>query len=177
MGERKTARVCLQSGYCKAPPRSKLWFVNFLLAICIIPAIAGCASHQPGPPRPITVDEDVSLMRSLAEPPVGFFGLSPTNQAGARNEIITARMYIADLEYSGYEAALTREMQDEGLAATAVSLGLTTSATLITVAQTTRIFSGIATAVTGLDKAYNEKELLSNAIQALQTQMRADRKT
>jgi hypothetical protein len=30
--------------------------------------------------------------------------------------------------------------------------------------------------VTGLDKAYNEKELLSNAMQALQTQMRADRK-
>jgi len=36
--------------------------------------------------------------------------------------------------------------------------------------------SGIATGVTGLDKAYDEKQLLSNTMQALQTQMRADRK-
>jgi hypothetical protein len=63
------------------------------------------------------------------------------------------------------------------LLATVASLGLTTSATLIPVAQTKTLLSGLATAVTGLDKAYSEKELLSNTIQALQTQMRADRMT
>jgi hypothetical protein len=86
-------------------------------------------------------------------------------------------MYIADIEYHYYEARLTREMQNEGLLATATSLGLTTSATLLSPAATKTILSGVATAVTGLDKAYNEKELLSNTIQALQTQMRVDRKT
>ena len=86
-------------------------------------------------------------------------------------------MYIADMEYHYYEARLTREMQDEGMLATAASLGLTTAATLAPVAQTKTLLSGIATGVTGLDKAYDEKELLSNTIQALQTQMRADRKT
>jgi len=86
-------------------------------------------------------------------------------------------MYIADMEYNTYEARLTREIQDEGLLATAASLGLTTSATLVSPAQTKAILSGIATGVTGLDKAYNDKVLLSNTIQALQTQMRADRKT
>ena len=94
-----------------------------------------------------------------------------------RNQIVTARMYIADMDYHVYEARLTREMQDEGLLATATSLGLTTSATLFTPPGTKTILSGIATAVTGLDKAYNEKVLLTNTIQALQTQMRADRKT
>jgi hypothetical protein len=49
--------------------------------------------------------------------------------------------------------------------------------TLIPVAQTDRILSGIATAVIGADKAYSKKELLSNTIQALQIKMRADRKT
>jgi hypothetical protein len=83
----------------------------------------------------------------------------------------------ADVEYHYYEARLTREMQDEGLIATATGLGLTTAATLIGPAQTKAILAGIATAVIGLDKAYNEKELLSNTIQALQMQMRADRKT
>jgi hypothetical protein len=86
-------------------------------------------------------------------------------------------MYIADMEYHSYEARLTREMQDEGMLATATSIGLTTAATLVSPAQTKTILAAIATAVTGLDKAYNEKELLSNAMQALQSQMRADRKT
>ena len=83
-------------------------------------------------------------------------------QADIRNEIVTARMYIADMEYNYYEARLTREMQDEGLLATATELGLTTAATLVPVAQTKTLLSALATGVVGLDKAYTEKELLSN---------------
>jgi hypothetical protein len=85
-------------------------------------------------------------------------------------------MYIANIQYHYYEARLTREMQEEGLAATLASLGLTTAAALVPAAQTKAILAGTAAAVIGADKAYNEKELLSNTIQALQTQMRADRK-
>ena len=73
------------------------------------------------------------------------------------------------MEYQAYEANLTKEMQDEGLLGTATVLGLTTSSTLVGAAATKTILSGIATGVAGLDKAYNEKELLSNAMQALQT--------
>jgi hypothetical protein len=94
-----------------------------------------------------------------------------------RNEMLTARMFVADMEYQPYEANLTKEMQREGLLATGVNLGLTTSSTLVGAAATKTILSGLATGFTGLDKAYSEKELLSNAMQALQTQMRADRKT
>jgi hypothetical protein len=86
-------------------------------------------------------------------------------------------MYIADMEYHYYEARLTREVQEEGLGATLATLGLTTASTLVGSAGTKTILSGAATAVVGADKAYNEKELLSNTVQALQTQMRADRKT
>jgi hypothetical protein len=92
-----------------------------------------------------------------------------------RNQVVTARMYLIDIEYDQYEAKLTQELQNEGLGATLASLGLTTTASLIPVAQTSRILSGIATGVTGADKAYSEKELLSETMQALQTQMRADR--
>jgi hypothetical protein len=86
-------------------------------------------------------------------------------------------MYMADLEYHYYEARLTKEMQEEGLAATLASLGLTTAATLVPAVATKSILSGTATAVIGADKAYTEKQLLSNTMQALQAQMRADRKT
>jgi hypothetical protein len=142
--------------------------------------LAGCATHQIGPTRPITIDDDVAWMRSLSQPQpddlLAFRNASLGQQAQIRNQVVTARMYIADMEYHTYEARLTKDIQEEGLAATLASLGLTTSATLLSPAATKTILSGIATAVTGADKAFNEKFLLSNTIQALQTQMRADRK-
>jgi hypothetical protein len=150
-----------------------------LFLIFAMPVVASCiASNQTGPYRPVSIAEDVESIKRMAYPNdfSDFYTLLPGKQARLRNQIVTARMYIADLEYHYYEARLTRELQDEGLVATAVSLGLTGTAALIPVAQTTRLLSGIATGVTGLDKAYNEKELLSNTIQALQTQMRFDRK-
>lgn len=158
-------------------------FSRGLLLASVLPLIGGCeamVSHAIGPPRAITIDEDVTSLRQLAlvngQDVQDFYKYPPGAQASYRNQIITARMYLIDVEYSRYEAQLTQELQNEGLLATATSLGLTTSATLVPVEQTSRLLSGIATGVTGLDKAYSEKELLSNTIQALQTQMRADRK-
>lgn len=148
----------------------------FLVPLAVL---TGCVSDQLGPPRPtpITIAGDVALITPLAEPDINYFATSsPINQAAIRNQVITARMYIADLEYSEYEARLTKEMQTEGFLATAAVLGLTGAGSLITAAETTRILSGVAAGVTGLDKAFNDKILLSNTVQALQTQMRADRK-
>jgi hypothetical protein len=150
-----------------------------LSSVVALPLLANCmvVSNQIGPERPITIDDDVSWLRFQIQQDLIAFQDPRADRAALRNEIVTARMYIADMEYHKYEARLTREMQDEGLLATATSLGLTGTASLIPVAQTSRLLSGIATGVTGLDKAYNEKELLSNTMQALQTQMQADRKT
>jgi hypothetical protein len=148
------------------------------LAIALLPLIAACTSSQIGPHRAISIEEDIVAVRPAAtlDGLTDFYKYSLTKQAIVRNEIITMRMYLADMEYHKYEAKLTREMQEEGLAATLISLGLTGSASLLKSATTDRILAGVATAVTGADKAYNEKELLSNTIQALQAQMRADRK-
>ena len=152
--------------------------VPLVTCAAVAAGVAGCATNQVGPIRPITIDDDVAWSRGLAEPDIGtFYSLNAATQAAMRNQIVTARMYIADMEYHYYEARLTKEMQEEGVGATAVELGLTTAATLVPVAQTKTLLAALATGVTGLDKAYNEKELLSNAIQALQTQMRADRKS
>jgi hypothetical protein len=140
--------------------------------------VSGCTSVQVGPVRPITIADDVAYTRPLAEPDLStFYVAPPANQAAVRNQILTARMYIADLNYHNYEARLTREVQEEGLGATLATLGLTTASTLVGSAGTKTILSGVATAVVGADKAYNEKLLLSNTMQALQSQMRADRKT
>jgi hypothetical protein len=151
-----------------------------IVAGCIALAllVSGCTSSQPGPRRAFLITDDVEWTRPLGAPDLAtFYNLSADQQANLRNQVLTARMYMADLEYHYYEARLTREMQEEGLAATLASLGLTTAATLVPSISTKSILSGTATAVIGADKAYTEKELLSNTIQALQAQMRADRKT
>lgn len=153
-------------------------FVRGVAISLVSLAIAGCSSSQVGPTRPFSIEDDVARFRPLAEPDLsGFYGMDFAKQASVRNQIVTARMFVADMEYHYYESRLTKEMQEEGMLATAASLGLTTSATLVPVAQTKTLLSALATGVTGLDKAYVEKQLLSNTIQALQTQMRADRKT
>jgi hypothetical protein len=140
--------------------------------------LSGCASNQIGPVRPVPIEGDVTFVSPLAYPNLNDFVVLPSPaQAEARNQILTARMYIADMEYHSYEANLTREMQNEGLAATLASLGLSTSATLFAAAYTKTVLSAANAAVTGADQAYDRKELLSNQMQALQTQMRADRKT
>jgi hypothetical protein len=145
--------------------------------LTLISTLAGCASHQVGPNRPVPIETDVSMVSSIAYPrDLATFASNWSDKAVARNEMLTARMYVADMEYQVYEANLTKEIQDEGLLGTATLLGLTTASTLVSPAPTKTILSGLATGVAGLDKAYNEKELLSNAMQALQTQMRADRK-
>jgi hypothetical protein len=158
------------------------WRVRFrpstaAIILTLVPTLAGCASHQLGPYRPVPIETDVARISSLAYPEdLAAFASTWPDKAAARNEMVTARMYVADMEYQVYEANLTKEIQDEGLLGTATLLGLTTASTLVSPAPTKTILSGLATGVAGLDKAYNEKELLSNAMQALQTQMRADRK-
>jgi hypothetical protein len=157
----------------RAITRSPILFQTFrVIAVLLVipPIVASCASHQIGPYRAIPIESDVEAVRSLAYP-----SNLANSDPGARNDMLTARIYMSDMEYQVYEANLTKEMQDEGLLGTAAVLGLTTSSTLVGAVATKTILSGIATGVTGLDKAYNEKELLSNAMQALQTQMRADR--
>jgi hypothetical protein len=163
-----------ESGHHTAVRRKRQSGAGVWLALGLLPLITGCTATQLGPNRPITIEEDVANIRILAEPDLTVVG--PLNVA-ARNQIVTARMYIADLEYHKYEAKLTRDLQEEGLGATLAILGLTSAATLVDAASTKSILSATATAVTGADKAFSDKVLLSNTIQALQVQMRADRQT
>src|SRR3569832_2982126 len=81
----------------------------------------GCVLHQTGPVRPIAIDADVAMMRGLAlsqsDDVSNFYNRSSAAQASIRSQIVTARMYVADLEYRAYEARLTKDNEEEGLAA------------------------------------------------------------
>lgn len=92
-----------------------------------------------------------------------------------RNNIITARKYAIDVQYSEYEAGVIHEAELTDFAAKAASIGLTQTASLIPVAHTARMLTQIATGVDSLDSAYNEKVLRAQLIQNILASMRIAR--
>src|SRR5260370_5483315 len=156
------------------------WAIIRAIALCAV--LAGCIVGIPSlgePSRMLTVTDEIppvgTVENRLFEQYLATVNSSPTAAKTYRNEYITARMSAIDMAYTNYEIALTDESGGTDFGATVASLGLTTTAALIPVAQTSRLLSGIATGVTGVDGAFNQKVLITKTIQNVQTQMRKDR--
>jgi hypothetical protein len=139
---------------------------------------SGClGSLSGGPPRLYSIDEEVQAIRtSLSD-----FNLAKFNAADDkgrqryRDDWVTARMYAIDIQYTAYEAALTRERQGVGFGAALATIGLTTASTLVPAVQTKDILTGTAGAITGSRAAYENDILFAHSVQWIQTQMRAQR--
>jgi hypothetical protein len=135
---------------------------------------AGCASLSGGPPRLFSVDEEIAVIRNglgtLERPPP-----DEASRKSYRNNLIAARMYAIDIQYTAYESALTRERQNVGFGAAATTIGLTTASGLVTPTLTKDVLSGIAGFVTGARAAYDNDILFAHSVQWIQSQMRARR--
>jgi hypothetical protein len=144
--------------------------------------LSGCATTDGGPERLYPVSDEVARTRALLEGPDGlearyYAARTDTDRLYYRNEIIAGRMYLIDVEYSTYEAALTSERQKFQFAGSVVGQGLNTAGALFTPAATTRILSGAAGAV-GATKGYYDSDLVvAKTIQIVEGQMRAQRDT
>lgn len=101
-------------------------------------------------------------------------GSEPLRQA-IRNDIIARRMYIINVQYSDYEANLTRENQEVNFAADAASLGLNTAGTLVPLGSTTKLLGGIAGGINGIKGNYESDIVIAKTVQIIQAQMRANR--
>jgi hypothetical protein len=149
------------------------------LAALSLSLLTGCVStifpSLRQPDRLYSIDEEVGRVRAALDSQDLWDSFARAPSKSSRNAYITARMYAIDILYTKYESQLTHENQEVNFLATATSIGLNSVGALTTVASTARILSGIAGGVTGMDNAYNDKVLLSKAIQNVQTQMRANR--
>jgi hypothetical protein len=135
---------------------------------------AGCASVAGGPPRLYPVEEEIGIIRKgLSE--LRSAGTDETSQRNYRNNLIAARMYAIDIQYTAYEAALTRERQGVGFGAAATTVGLTTASGLVSPVATKDILTGIAGFITGARAAYENDILFAHSVQWIQTQMRGRR--
>src|SRR5439155_12797570 len=60
-----------------------------------------------------------------------------------RNEYIARRMYIIDVAYTEYEAALTHERQQFGFVSAVVAQSLSTAGAIVTGVNTVHVLSGL----------------------------------
>ena len=92
-----------------------------------------------------------------------------------RNAIINEMLFIADYNYQAYEGNLVAGRAKTNFYTGAVRTTLETAGALITVADTTRILSGLAAMTGAIQESANKEFFFDNTIDALIIQMRADR--
>ncbi len=139
--------------------------------------LAGCnwTGTLAGPERAAPIPDEVAEMKLYANSYADWFKGSAGDQMIARNNMISARMYIIDLEYTQYESQLLREGQLVDFSTKVTSGVLTTTAGLIGNLGTSHALSETATLINGLDSAYNDKILKGQIIQSVMTSMRTAR--
>jgi hypothetical protein len=159
-------------------------FARRFVSIGVLAVLAGCVTVEGGPDRLYSVADEKAQARGLLEGSNEIPGLTrryyavdvtESDRRFYRNEIIARRMYIVDIEYSTYEAALTSERQKFGFATSVVGQGLTTAGALVTPAGTTRILSGVAGAVNATRGFYDSELVIAKTLQIVIGQMRAQR--
>ncbi len=142
-------------------------------------AMSGCIASTRNPERLFPVSYEMEQVRLGQEELIRqYWALLPTNSSGARavrNEIITQRMYAIDVQYTQYETALTREIQEVGFGSLTTAGGLTTAATLVASAGAKTILSALATAILNTKGHYESQLLLAQTMRAIQKQMRLSR--
>ncbi|TWB85310.1 hypothetical protein FBZ93_1381 [Bradyrhizobium macuxiense] len=128
-----------------------------------------------GPERVAPISDEITEMRAYANSYADLFRGTAAEQMSARNNMIAARMYVIDIEYTQYEAQLMHEGQIVDFSTKVTSGVLTTTAGLIGNLGTSHALSETATLINGLDSAYNDKILKSQIIQNVLSSMRTAR--
>jgi hypothetical protein len=152
--------------------------VRLVFLVAVAATVSGCWTVFSEPDRLYSVEDELAPVRQLYDDKDlwrDYLRLSSDRQKALRNEIITARMYAVDLNYTQYEARLGQESQGIDFAAGVSNQALTIAAGLVPAVQTKNILAGMATGVGYVDTAYNEKILLKQAIQHVQLGMRQAR--
>ena len=143
-------------------------FAGIALAALLL---VGCKTVEGGPDRLYSIAEEVAAARATVEALTAQYYAGGANE-NMRNEIISRRMYIIDVEYSQYEQALTRERQEVGFITATTAQGLNVAGALFTPAQTVRILSGLAGGVGAVRGYYDSEIVIAKTIQIAQGQMK-----
>jgi hypothetical protein len=142
---------------------------SFLLVL----ALSACAAFSGYPERPVSRADEI---RQMAPKMSGDAILScmAARTDDCRNSIVTARMYVTDLQFSTFEETLFRSTREAAFGATLGTLGLT-SAAAVASGGTSQALSGTAALVIGGREAFQKEVLAERTVVAIHTAMRARR--
>lgn len=152
------------------------WPFTMLLTLLALPA----CQTVPAGPDPVFRVADTNFTRIREAIQTRCLNLE-RQQADAgelqivRNDLVTAYMLAADIEYGRYETNLLENVRNNNFAASLSILTLTAVATVSGNPELARGFSTAAGLVAGGQKAYTTDQLLNQTISVLQQQMRASR--
>jgi hypothetical protein len=139
----------------------------------MLTALGGCVALSDGPERVYTVDEQVSFVRTNLPDPMPV-GLEITNKLD-RNNFITGRMYLMDLEFNPYFARLTAQNQAGNFAGDLAIVTTTFLSTVLASKATKTALSAAATGFASVRTDIDQDVLLSHTIQLLLQQMETSR--
>jgi hypothetical protein len=160
----------------RSPAALGFGVLRLLIVISLGTVLSGCwTAIEDGPTRLYTTAEEATDARALLPDLVSQYNASvEPNRTAIRNEIIGQRLHMIDVFFAQYDGALTKEAQQVGFLADATSQTLNAAGAL-TAAQTTKILSGVAGAVTGVKNAYQNDIIVAKTIQIVQAQMQSNR--
>lgn len=157
--------------------RIKLFWPVALLVTCL--ALPACQTISGGP-RPVLPDQQGNFPEIVRVINARCLNVARQSEDASelqiiRNDLVTAYMLAADIEYGRYEASLLDQIRSNNFAASLSILALTAVATVSGDQELARGFSTAAGLVAGGQKAYTTDQLLNQTVSVLQQQMRASR--
>lgn len=147
--------------------------VALLMAVVVLAACQQVSSVRGQPERMFTLQDQRDLIESIVNEEES----TDVNQPPEirRNEVITARMLAIDLYYTEFESDLFREGRAVDFGLTLGQIVAGTAGALVSPASTTQALSGISAGLAGVGEAFDQQLLADLTMQAIVTQMRADR--
>jgi hypothetical protein len=146
--------------------------------VIVLGALAsGCATVQGGPDRLYTPSQEVAMAQASLPNIEALYAAATTesDRVFYRNEYIARRMYIIDVEYSEYEAALTSERQKFGFFTATAAEGFSIASTLTTPVRSAQILAGLASGLGAARGFYDSEIVIAKTLQIAQGHMQAKR--
>lgn len=136
-------------------------------------ALSACAAFRGYPERPLPRADEIREMAGQINA-AAIADCMALDDDKCRNRIVTARMYVTDLQFSAFEETLFRGTREAAFGATLATLGLTSAAAVAT-GGTSQALSGTAALVIGGREAFQKEVLAERTVVAIHTAMRARR--
>jgi hypothetical protein len=136
-------------------------------------AMGGCATFDGYPPRTPPPADDLKTLEKLIDASAIAACLQAQTDK-CRNELVGARIYATDIQFSQFEARIFTQTRTGGFVATLATLGLTAGAAAAG-GGTPQVLSGIAAFIIGGREAFQKEVLAEKTVLAIHTAMRARR--